>query len=86
MRKEAPIPSLWPLTSSSAGLLRRLKGTVQPIKDGHEHLVLLCETVEAIYRKGLKSKRHKGMADVIFKLYQEWIGLFNMHPSLQRTH
>ena len=45
------------LDLSPAGLLRRLQGSSQPINDGHEHVVLLCETVEAIYRKGLKSKR-----------------------------
>ena len=34
----------------------------QPIKDGHDHLVVLCETVETIFRKGLKRKpsiRHR---------------------------
>ena len=45
---------------SYAGLLRRLQGSSQPIKDGQEHVVVLCETVEAIYRNGLKSKIHGG--------------------------
>ena len=39
---------------TNAGLLRRLQQSAQPITDGRDHLVVLCETIEAIFRKGLK--------------------------------
>ena len=42
--------------SHISGLLRRLQQSSQPIKDGQDHLVVLCETVETIFRKGLKRK------------------------------
>ena len=42
--------------SHTSGLLRRLQQSTQPIKDGQDHLVVLCETVETIFRKGLKRR------------------------------
>ena len=40
----------------SAGLIGRLKAASQPIQDGHSHLVPFCETLELIFRNGLKRK------------------------------
>ena len=38
------------------GLLRRLQQSTQPVKDGGDHVIVLCETIEAVFRKGLKRK------------------------------
>ena len=39
-----------------SGVLRRIKLSQQPVNDGKEHLIPLCETLEAVFRNGLKSK------------------------------
>ena len=36
------------------GLVHLLKNSPQPIKDGHFHLLPFCETLETIFRDGLK--------------------------------
>lgn len=40
------------------GLLARLSVATQPVKDGDNHLVPFCETLESIFRNGLKRKYH----------------------------
>lgn len=49
----------------AAGIVYRLKAAPQPIKDGHSHLTPFCETLEAIFRHGLKREwvdvERKGM-------------------------
>ena len=37
------------------GVIRKIKLCQQPVTDGKEHLIPLCETLEAIFRNGLKS-------------------------------
>lgn len=39
-----------------AGVIHHLKSSQQPITDGQDHLIPLCETIEAIFRNGLKSE------------------------------
>ena len=39
-----------------AGTLHRLKTTPQPIRDGHPHLIPFCESLELVFRHGLKRK------------------------------
>ena len=43
-------------SSIPSGVTRKIKLGQQPITDGKEHLIPLCETLEAIFRKGLKSE------------------------------
>lgn len=42
------------------GVIRRIKLSQQPVNDGKEHLIPLCETLEAVFRNGLKSKEGPG--------------------------
>ena len=41
-------------TNTAAGIVHLLKTSSQPIKDGHCHLIPFCETLESIFRDGLK--------------------------------
>ena len=46
--------STWWTPLLPVGVLHRLKSTPQPIRDGHDHLIPLCETLELVFRNGLK--------------------------------
>ncbi len=49
----SPLPPLLP-PPPPAGVLHCLRCTAQPVRDGHDHLVPLCETLEMVFRDGLK--------------------------------
>ena len=42
-------------SACSTGVISKIKLGQQPVTDGKEHLIPLCETLEAIFRNGLKS-------------------------------
>lgn len=54
MERDSPSLGSHPLLDELRGVLRRLKCTPQPIRDGHDHLVPFCESLEAVFRSGLK--------------------------------
>ena len=39
-----------------AGIVHQLKERGEPVRDGADHLIPFCETLEAILRQGLKSE------------------------------
>lgn len=50
---------------SLAGVLHRLKTTAQPVRDGHYHLIPFCETLELVFRHGLKRNQELCAASLV---------------------